>query len=167
MTFFAHITSIRHPHARQINGSHQISVVMPASVHNRLCSFPPLCSFLTTLTPKRAQRPNVQIRHLTFSPETTILQNPFSRYLFQHWHRTTTRITWWASRLTSLTWTHYLNWNSYSRSKHKLSLFLREDLNLITTVCQFPFSSHNPDYWKSENELSNKPKHSGYPHPFA
>ena len=139
MTFFAHIASIRNSRARQINGSHRISVITPASAHDRLCSFPPPCSLPTTSTPKRAQRPNVQIRHLTFSPGTTILQNPFSRYLFQHWHRATTRTTWWTSQLTSLTWIYYLNRNRYSRSKHKLSLFLREDLNLITTVCQFSF----------------------------
>ena len=38
-TFFAHVASIRHPRARRINGSHQISVVTPANAHNRLCSF--------------------------------------------------------------------------------------------------------------------------------
>ena len=152
--FFAPVASIRHPRARQINGSHRISVVTPASAHDRLCSFPPPCSLPTTLTPKRAQQPNVQIRRLTFSPENTIPQKSFLCSPSQHWHRATTRITWWASRLPSLTWIHYLNQNSNSRSKHKLSLFLREDLNFITTVCQFPFSSHNPDYCKSENELS-------------
>ena len=64
------------------------SVVMPADAHDQLCSFLSPCNLLTTLTPKWAQQPTIQIRHLTFSRHSTEF---FLHSLWQHMHRITKR----------------------------------------------------------------------------
>ena len=143
--FFVHVATIRHPRVCQINGSHQISVVTPASAHNWLCSFPLSCSFPTTLTPKRAHQPTAQIRHLTFSPETTIVQNSFltpcanlcteqqqelpgelpNKYLWPE-------ILLWTEIVTqdpSTSWAYF--WEKiWTSSQHSLPLFI----SLLTTL---------------------------------